>query len=94
MIASAPATPPRPHPIPDPYARLCELYRENEGLGAKLRALDFKSAEALDYLYRSDANIALGVEVYKQVRDKRAQIIATVRANRIEAGKIIGGPDA
>lgn len=71
------------------FARLARLVVSNDRLLADLDDLDARLAEARAYLADPACNAALGRAYLEGVRGRRARVLATLRANRLEAREFL-----
>jgi hypothetical protein len=78
-------------PTSNPFERLVQILRMNERLLGELQRLNGRLEEARDYLARPGGNVALGMAVLGRAKRRRSAVLCRLRAQRIEADRILGG---
>jgi hypothetical protein len=74
-------------------SRLARLARGNEQLIGWLRRVSDRLRGIRIYLDRADANVGLGTCYYRFWRAKHTIVLTLLRANRIEARRLLAGLD-
>lgn len=75
-----------PHVGPrDAFAELIGLWASNRRLFGRLRQLQAQLSEARRFLDRPDAHQGFGRAHLERLRTRRSQVLAELRANRVEA---------
>jgi hypothetical protein len=78
------------NPPPDElFGKLVTLYQQNRALLRQLDQARGALREAVDYAARPDANRLLAEARLEQVQDRRRQILAQLRANRLTARRLL-----
>ena len=80
---------PGPGGPPNPFERLVQIMKENDDLLAALRQLGARLAQARAYLAEPGCNAALGNANLLRVKTKHSCVLVLLRANRIEAQRIL-----
>jgi hypothetical protein len=75
---------------PGEFGRLVRIYRSNERHLSELKALAARIAQARQYLAKAGSNRPLGQAQLDRLRMKHSAALVQLRANRIEAGRILG----
>jgi len=79
--------------LPDPFESLVHLYQSDALLLNELRSINLKVTQARDYLARVGSNPILGSVHLTRLRARRSAVLTVLRANRLEADRLLAGRD-
>jgi hypothetical protein len=74
---------------PNPFERLVEIMRQNEQLLERLKVLGTRLQRARDYANDPESNPSLATTLVAHARTRYAEVVAQVRANRVESIAIL-----
>jgi hypothetical protein len=83
-------TPSRPQPATNPLERLAQLVHSNDRLMDELTTSRARIVSARSYLDRPGCNVQFGSAHLERCRTRHSGILAQLRANRIEALRLLG----
>jgi len=84
-------TPDQEISLGNPFAKLVQILKWNECLLGDLQRWNGQLEEARDYLVRPGSNVVLGMATLERAKRRRSAVLCRLRANRIEADRILGG---
>ncbi len=71
------------------FDRMVVLLRSNERLFGTLEGVSQRLHEVRAYLAQDDCNVTLGRECYRYWRDRHSRVLTQLRANRVEARRVL-----
>ncbi len=74
--------------------RMVVLLRSNEHLFGALEGVSKRLHEVRTYLAQDDCNVSLGRECYRYWRTRHSGVLTQLRANRLEARRVLARLDA
>lgn len=87
-VPADPAGPDRSNPL----GQIARLLRDNDLLFAELSATLRRLRQAREYLRDEDSSPELGLVLLGRLRRRRLVLMERLRANRIEANRLLGLP--
>ncbi len=76
------------------FERMVALLRSNERLFGTLDGVSQRLHEVRTYLAQDDCNVSLGRECYRYWRSRHSGVLTQLRANRLEARRVLRRLDA
>jgi hypothetical protein len=91
-VSAEAAPPPRVEPPGDTFGQIVALYHSNEFLFSELQNVKLKLARARAYRDTAGSNPVLAGAYLLQLRARHSAVLTMLRANRIEARRLLGDP--